>query len=286
MTRQYLALTFKACLRYIKFRKIPKATGDTCIVAGNGPSLKACLTTHKAILQDYPLVCVNRFAASPEFADVKPTYYFMIDPNFSRESLTEDERDVRDKLFTSLNQMATWEMHLFFPCLPGQAILENHFPATNLHLHMCNIFPGFTIPWIRNYVYRTGLFMPPPQNVLVAALFEAINMGYKNIYLIGAEHSWTEDMHVGDDNVLYLKHKHFSGSTESIPFSKPTATRSETFKVHEIFAAFRRTFRSYWLLREYADSRGVTIYNATPDSYVDAFERRDLSTIGQTEVLP
>ena len=104
-------------------------------------------------------------------------------------------------------------------------------------------------------------------------------MGYKEIYLLGAEHSWLQDLCVKEDNLLYIRHRHFSGETELAPMHKAAPKNTETFKVHELLEAFRRTFRSYWLLKEYASFRGAVVYNATPDSYIDAFERRDLLTI-------
>ena len=104
-------------------------------------------------------------------------------------------------------------------------------------------------------------------------------MGYKEIYLLGAEHSWLEDLCVKDDNVLYTVHKHFSGETDFMPMYKAAPKNTETSKVHEMMESYRRTFRSYWLLKEYASFRGAVIYNVTPDSYIDAFERRDLSAI-------
>ena len=35
-------------------------------------------------------------------------------------------------------------------------------------------------------------------------------------------------------------------------------------------------FRSYHRIENYARVKGVTIYNVTPGSYIDAFERRRL----------
>jgi len=279
MNARNINLTAKACLRYLKHRKIPKAKGHTCIIAGNGPSLKDYLERHLPILQRESVFCVNHFLDSPAFPDVKPTYYMMLDPNLSRDNLVPREKERRNITFKTLNEKTTWDMHLFFPCYPGQMVIEDYLQSPHLHLHICNIFPGFTWPWIRNHVYKTGLFMPPPQNVLVAAIYEAINMGYKEIYLLGAEHSWTEDLRVREDNVLCMVHKHFSGCSDEVPFYKATSSRTETFKVHEIFGAFRRIFRSYWLLQEYAEFRGVKIYNSTPSSYIDAFERKDISEL-------
>jgi len=279
MSSEYAMLTLKALKRYLLHRRIPKAEGTRVIIAGNGPSLGTQLKTHLSILEKEPILCVNHFVDSPDFSLIKPRYYCMLDPNFFLTHLSEEREKKREITFENLNRLTTWDMDLFFPLLPGQIILENYLTSPRLHMHICNIFPGFTLPGIRNLVYRTGFFMPPPQNVLIAAIFQAINMGYKEIYLLGAEHSWLQDLCVKENNLLYIVHRHFSGKTEFTPMYKAAPKNTETFKVHELLGAFRRTFRSYWLLKEYAASRGTVIYNATPDSYIDAFERRDLSTL-------
>ena len=206
----------------------------------------------------------------------------MIDPSFFRATVSAERERSRISTFQNINSRTTWEMHLFLPFLPGQIMLEECFPSQNLHMHICHIFPGFNWPGLRNWVYRTGLLMPTPQNVLVAAIFQAINMGYKEIYLLGADHSWMQNLRVKSDNILYSTSQHFTGESAERPMHKAAPRDTETFRVHEILEAFRRTFKSYWFLREYAESRGAAIYNSTPDSYIDAFERKDLSTIELT----
>ena len=275
----YAYLTGKALSRYFKHCRIPKATGRSCIIAGNGPSLADNLKKDRDILQSTPVFCVNHFVNSSEFTIIKPKYYCMIDPSFFRTTLSAEREKGRNKTLQNLNDLTTWDMHLFLPFLPGQIMLEAYLPSPHLHMHICHIYPGFNWPVLRNLIYRTGLLMPTPQNVLVAAIFQAINMGYKEICLLGAEHSWIEDLRVKEDNLLYTVQKHFSGETDEIPMYKAAPRNTETFKVHEMLEAFRRTFKSYWLLKEYAAYRGATVFNSTPCSSIDAFERRNISTL-------
>ena len=274
-------LTYKAVLRYFKHHRIPKARGSRCIIAGNGPSLSENLKTNLDILKKEPVFCVNHFANSPEFSIIKPDYYCMIDPNFFRLTASEELQKSRDRTFHEISTRTNWDMHLFLPFYPGQIMLEDYFSTKHLQMHIFHIFPGFHIPIIRNLIYRTGLLMPRAQNVLIPAIFQAINMGYKEIYLLGAKHSWLEDITVKDDNVLYTTYKHFSGTSTEAPIYKAAPRNTETFKMHELLDAFYITFRSYWMLNEYAKSRGTIIYNSTPHSFIDAFERKDLSELSK-----
>ncbi len=283
MTSEYVLLTLKSIMRYFKYRRIPKAQGKRVIIAGNGPSLKQAIDTYPEILAETPLLCVNHFADSPDFAVLKPMYYCMLDPNFFLPNLSSEREDGRNRTFNNLTKYTTWDMHLFFPCIPGQIVLEDYLRSPYIHLHSCNIYPGFTWPKIRNFVYKTGIFMPPPQNVLIAAIFEAINMGYKEIFVLGAEHSWTESIGVGNDNTLYIQNRHFSGVGTKKPMYKSAPRNTETFKVHELLHALSRTFRSYWFLREYATSCGAVVYNSTPESYIDAFDRKSLDELSHSK---
>lgn len=282
MNPEKIKLTAKALMRYIKHRRIPKSTSNRLIIAGNGPSLADHIDNHIGILQQETVLCVNHFVDSEAYATIKPRYYYMLDPNLLLNSLSAERLERRNRSFANLNNKTDWELHLFCPFLPGQIILEDYLTAPSIQLHMCNIYnpyPGFTWPGIRNYVYKSGLFMPPPQNVLVAALYSALNMGCKEIYLIGAEHSWLEDTRVREDNTVCAIQNHFTGRSGLRPMYKSAPKHSETFKYHELLKALSRTFRSYWLLKEYAEFRGARIYNCTPGSYIDAFERKSLTVL-------
>ncbi|MFM7105462.1 MAG: hypothetical protein ACKOW8_08055 [Flavobacteriales bacterium] len=123
--------------------------------------------------------------------------------------------------------------------------------------------------------FRYNLAMPQAQNVLVAALCTAINMDYKSIRLYGADHDWHRTLHVNDTNVLCLKHVHFYEDEQEVkyvPFYKGMHN-NETFRMDEIFAAWAKVFQGYHNIAAYARKRGVKILNATPNSFVDAFER-------------
>ena len=46
--------------------------------------------------------------------------------------------------------------------------------------------------------------------------------------------------------------------------------------LHDILLSFHIAFRAYFDVEDYARHRGIKIYNATPGSFIDAFERREL----------
>ena len=48
-------------------------------------------------------------------------------------------------------------------------------------------------------------------------------------------------------------------------------------KLHEVAHSYYTAFKAYHTILDYITPKGVKIYNATPESFIDAFERRDLS---------
>lgn len=248
---------------------------------GNGPSLANDLKRHGDVLRNNTVCCVNTFATSQHFVDLRPDFYFLMDPAYSRRTVCIDEKVLQNAVFSSINEKTDWDMHVFFPVYPDQVLLENIFVSDRVHIHMCNLFPALDWRGVRNYIYRTGVLLPPVQNVLNAAIFACINMGFKEIYLIGADHSWTRNIRVRDDNVLCKSDEHFDGTTPMQPWHIPGRIDAVTFKVHELFGAFSRAFRAYWILADYANYRGVRVYNCTQGSFIDAFERRSIADAGR-----
>jgi hypothetical protein len=116
--------------------------------------------------------------------------------------------------------------------------------------------------------------MPKAQNVLIAALFVAINMSYKKIYLFGADHSWHETIELNSKNIVCFRDAHFYDNDDAhlIPFYKGYANQ-DTFTMQELFDAFATMFRGYDMLQVYARSLGCKIYNLSSKTFVDAFER-------------
>jgi hypothetical protein len=122
------------------------------------------------------------------------------------------------------------------------------------------------------YKYQIGI--PHAQNVLVAAIYLGIEIGFKKIYLMGADHSWHEELIVSKDNIVCFKPKRFSDKEEAslVPFlMHDKSTRAA--KMHEIFDAFTKVFVGYHNLEEYSQYRDVKILNASKKTYIDAFER-------------
>ena len=122
--------------------------------------------------------------------------------------------------------------------------------------------------------FRRGLGMPRPRNVLIPAIMIAIKAGFKTIHLTGADHSWLRTIGVNDNNEVESIQPHFYADDKRE--LRRSAAEYRGYRLHDILQSFTVAFRSYHEIARFAAKEGVKIYNSTPGSFIDAFERRGL----------
>jgi hypothetical protein len=243
---------------------------NRCVVLGSGPSLTASLE-HYMHETEVSFLAVNTFVFSDAFEKVKPEFYVILDPGM----WLADHSITRNTL-AMLQQKTTWKLRLMIPHSARKSAfvqsLETHPFIQVVYLNYI-VFKGFTS--LAHRYYRKNKAMPQSQNVLVAALFLAVNLGFKRVELLGADHDWHRTLAVNDENVVCVKQVHFYEQEQEVklvPFKKGLHS-GETFRMDEIFFAWAKVFYGYHTVRQYAVEQGTTILNATPGSFVDAFER-------------
>ncbi|MCX5831441.1 MAG: hypothetical protein NT140_06085 [Deltaproteobacteria bacterium] len=241
-----------------------------------GPSLNESLSSSGNIFQSKDSMCVNKFAESDFFEIIKPSYYLLLDPVFWEENSRPVFIAERDRLYKLINTKTNWHLNLLLPLSAKHAFNWNYIfqNNSNIRISFFNNVPLTGFKSIIHSLYKHNQGMPPAQNVLVAAIFVAINMGYKKLYLLGADHSWHERLVLNDENVVCYRESNFFDKTEQqlIPWFK-AQENAGTNKMHEIFMEIARMFLGYQYLEEYSKYRNVKIYNASPKTYIDAFER-------------
>ncbi|HEX8514844.1 MAG TPA: hypothetical protein VF868_01505 [Bacteroidia bacterium] len=251
--------------------KIPVTNQKTCIILGNGPSFNDSLTKHPAFFQKHSLVCVNAFSLSEEYPRLQPEFYVILDPSFWMET-----NEFLSKVLSSMAEKTTWPLKL---CIPFQASRSPLFDVIrsnrNISIHYFNytVFKGFAS--ITHWFCRKNLAMLQSQNVLVAAIFLSINIGFREIFIVGADHTWHQSLMVNDQNQLCIKDVHFYDSKEQVIFKpfRVTQNSEQTHRMDEIFAIWAKTFYGYIAVNAYARYRDAAIYNASEISFIDAFKR-------------
>lgn len=281
-TSGFISQLANTCISILKIliqskfsNNLSSENGKTCIVLGNGPSLKTSLSKHKDFLKKHALFCVNSFSLSDEYIELKPQHYVILDHSFWKS----DGKIIIDTL-DALKTKTTWSIKLFVPQMASESKrfeeLSKANPNIQLQYFNYTVFKGF--PEIAHWFYSKNLAMPQSQNVLVATIFLAMNSNFKEIFVVGADHTWHENLHLDENNLLSLRHIHFYDDVEKttyVPFKKGIHS-TETFKVHEIFATWEKVFYGYIALENYSKYKNCKIYNASEITFVDAFERKKL----------
>ena len=243
-------------------------------VMGNGPSL----TKIRDIVpnRNSANLCTVNFSIETDlFFELKPEYHTFADGAFF---LYENPRI--KNIYTNLLKKVSWSLTLIVPSNCYKQVLK-HIDNPNISVRYYSCFywepqTNLYIP-VKHLFYRRNIITPPAQNVCIACIFASINLGYKDIRLLGVEHSWTRQMEVMDDNILYLVDEHYYNKDASHTPFYSSHSDSPVFKVHEALFALSLMFKGYHSLRNYANSRGdVKIFNLTEKSMIDAFDRKIL----------
>lgn len=246
-------------------------TGSRLIIMGNGPSLRQTIENHRDLLHDNPLLAVNFAANAKEFPELKPDYYVLADPVF----FEKDSANLNViRLHEHINGVS-WKMVLFVPfgCDITLDWLKN--PQIKVYRYNCLGVEGADRLCIMAFRSKRG--MPRPRNVLIPSLMIALWMGYKEIYLTGADHSWTKTLKVDDSNRVISVQPHFYEDSEEE--KARISAVYENVRLHEILDSFRVAFKSYFDIKRLAELTGAKIINATSGSFIDAFERGTIDRI-------
>lgn len=290
---QFLSTLFASLLSLVKVvirgryaTRLPARQRPVCSVLGNGPSLNESLTHQLDFMRQTEIVCVNNFAHSAAFVQLQPQNYVISDPNyFVFTEQTTDRDDIRRTLSVFVEQV-DWPMTLYVPHFANRSYVLEQIERGNANIRVIyfnyTVISGFSR--LTYWLYEKGLGMPRAQTVVIAALTLMVNRKFDTIYLFGADTSWHEQIRLNDQNQLLMKQIHF--------YDKPADVRHElvysdkhrqrTSSMASQFLSLHKAFQGYEVLRDYADYRGVTILNASTKSYIDAFERTTVKSIGES----
>ena len=272
----FMSLLWQSMLSFIKVVLLSRPAGRAVgripaerltrgvVVLGNGPSLNETVERGGEFLASHDLLAVNFAACTPLFAQLKPDYYLLADPHFfkalDRENVAELWKGIAG---------VEWDMTLF---VPVRAVMPKLPANPHLNIVRFNTTPVEGFAWVENLLFSARLGMPRPRNVLIPSIMAAIGMGYKHIYLAGADHSWTRTLSVDDDNNVVSVQPHFY--KEDTREVKRINTEYMHYPLHKILYSFYVAFKSYFTIARYARYKKAEVINITPGSFIDAFQRQ------------
>lgn len=249
-------------------KKNKNNTSDITIF-GNGPSLNNDILSIESIGEN--VMVVNSFANSALFKKIRPNYYIIVDSGFFLKTKDKRLSNIQKQFISAISNDLSWEI---------QFIIPNKFynSDTAMFLRKNKLVSVITyidrpiiggIEWINNYLYKFNLANPHYQNILIAAIFLSIKLSFKKILIYGADHSWHENLYLGDNNILYRNDKHFNSNSSPLEIK----INNKPMDVSKQFYALARVFRTYHQIQNYASKNGVEIINKSSKTWIDAFKR-------------
>ncbi len=242
------------------------------IVMGNGPSLRDTIANHSDILKNSKTLAVNFAANADSYFELKPNLYVLADPHFFKKESNGKSADPNVERLWDNIAATNWDMTLYLPCkaeIPESILANKH-----ITIKRYNLTPGEGLAGPVHWLYRKGLAMPRPRNVLIASIMIALREGYRDIRIVGADHTWSRDLWVDDQNRVISVQKHFYKDNDK-EFER-VAQEYAGYHLHDIMNSLTIAFRSYHQIKAYADTIGAKITNCTPGSFIDAFPRENL----------
>lgn len=270
--------TFVSLLRVVfltrPFHSIKTEQQQTpCLILANGPSLNQSIQNNPLFLENKDLICVNFFPNTAYFDRLKPRYHVISAPELWLPNAKPPYPELSKELYENIANKTTWQLTVFIPFAAKKYKQWQEPLIRNQHIKIryYNPTPIEGFKWFCHAMYNIQWGMPRPHNVLIPSLMLAIKKGYKTIYIWGADHSWLKEISVNEDNQVLVNQKHFydENTSKPLPMNKLKGTR----KLHEVLIKFVHAFKGYWDIEAYAQKKKVDIYNATPNSYIDAFKR-------------
>lgn len=259
---------FLSCISNVslkdKINNISRSNRPSLRILGNGNSLSLELNTMSS---DIEYMVMNSHVLHDSYFALKPKYYVIADPAFFKPRFNFDGRYIVQKILTVTN----WNMTLFVPWEHAKGIKLESTEWVKVEYVNQSEYRG--PEQYREYLYEHNLAMPMVNNVLASAIYLSIYLGYKNVELYGVEHSWTRDIYVNNKNQVCLRDNHFYDK-EVVQEKVIVDSDGCPKKFHEVLKMYMEYFPAYWELRELANKHNCQIVNCTPNSFIDAFDKR------------
>lgn len=248
--------------------------GRTISVLANGPSLRSDLDRMlvDAEFENVDFSVMNFFANDPIFTEIKPKYYCLWDPMFYQK---DDRYDMVMELFANMDQKTHWNMTLF---IKGSI---DHFRSysqiNNPQIYIVSISaPRInTRRNLKNFFYRHGWALPYTWTVANVNMFTAIQLGYENVRLYGADMTLFDGLCVNSNNELCRIVSHFY-ENENENELKPVYHHDlgKPQRLAEYIEQVLHMIEGHDDIAEYAKSLGVKCLNCCKNSMLDCYPRK------------
>jgi len=241
----------------MRFKDIHK--NERCFIIGGGPSL---LMSDLDVLINEKTFAMNHIYKVFDKTGWRPTYYVAEDENMIMQWRTIDKNISGCKFLN------------FSPCL-NEINKREAF-----HIENVNYFSLMYTTYERPAEYKKFTFGEYPDiffcggSSTYSCLQLAVFMGFKEIYLIGIDHEYSTMLKNSGEVVSSKKQQ------DHVVSEYHNESLMEGYKSRGLFALHIDVVtEAYKTARDYAESHGIKIYNATRGGKLEIFERVDFDSL-------
>ncbi len=244
-----------------------KHAGERCFILATGPSIR---TQDLSPVYGETNIAVSHFHLHDDIAKINPAYHVLA-PQHHPFTFTDSSKYFQDFLSRYAERMPV--------IFAGLTRYPYHFAALVKH------YPEFDLPQLHYLDYRFEYQLNDhnyrsarrwdisgqpfaPRTVLYSAIQLAVYMGFKEIYLLGADHDYLADITRTSNHRFYPEK---SGISDVAHLAE--------FNAEKWYLEYYWRWKQYRLMDHYCRAKGTTIYNATEGGMLDVFERRPLSSL-------
>ena len=244
--------------------KLTQIKSESCIVLGNGPSIKEDLKEILDLSLNSDVMALNFFCNSEEFQQIKPGLYCIADPVIFNSIQGEEILPNAIGDFIRNFNKIDWHCDLYYPKHFDRKYVLNKIKNPLVRKIPYNSTPLSSRHKLTHLCFKYNLGMPVPESVIIPSIFITINQRFKKIYLFGVDHSWARYLEVDGSNNCSFLLSHFWGNDNR--------TRSDR-GMSDFFMSQHRLFSSHEQLKKYSAYRNVKIINKTKTSLIDSYDR-------------
>ena len=241
---------------------LPERRHDRCLIVAGGPSVNEVYDEMLEYRKYLDVVTVNMNILKEALLTLNPMMHICIDPCFNNPEAKNWE--ICLKVYEKLNSFST----KCYLCVTHDMYkgIKERITNENIEIISLSIYTYSGSEKIGKRLLPKGLVSFGGQNVVVAALYMALMMGYEKIFLAGLD--MDEEYSVDENCTIYRNYKHFYDKTR-------TAHQDYLLDFH--LAPLARMYEELSRAQQYAKRKGVEIINLSRQSSVDIFCKGELN---------
>lgn len=235
-----------------------KHQGERCFILASGPSINK---QDLKLLENEYTIAVSQFFLHPEIDKIRPNYHC-----FAPQHPPFDD-STNKIIFDNYNSNYSFPVKSFIGTSNFEFSYYNYLKNNkqyNVDAEFIDYSLGCQLDETNfqdENVWDITKKPFSPRTVIYTAIQVAYYLGFKEIYLIGVDHDYLNELN-REGHHFYKEEKSFSDSAHLEQFSK-----------ERWFEEYYYRWKQYRLMKEFLNSKGVKIFNSTEGGMLDVFPR-------------